>query len=1245
MFHFFTAVHGGFSGSRFLLAIFMLWGGMADVIFAQIPVFQDTFENGVVANSDFTTKAWMITVPTSASITESGGKLNVVAGGPSSTGGVISPLLYSGSPCDAYNFFKRKLRFTANIAITGTVANQSYLRCALVGTSGSNYSVDDALVLLFKADNTVTLSVKQDRPNTSTESVNALVNGVNMGSTITGFDLTLDSQNYTLNVIFQGGTGSATYTGKHGLVAAQWGIDGKSTVQFETVRASGGTSGAGQVVNASVDNFMITNMGTLAVFEDTFGNGILANSDLETNIWTSIVPYTSSHSKATGSLVQTASAADTSFVVSNLSTPVQSRFNFFTQQLKFSASVAVTGSASATWMKRGRMALNSQAGNSGNANDSLIVGFRAQNNITLVAKTDASYVEPDNVTSSANTFLLGGSEAVGIYSGSEMFNRFALTVNDKRFRLIGYNPGKGSGIVRFSGSHKISRSRWGANGDSAMALEAIRTSAEAGTATITTWDDLRVEADSTKLLDEPFWNFTATYSTSTTTTESGPFCLWLPATEPVIRGIIFISPGDGDDCRYIANDPAAQEAARSMGFGLIGYYNTARMNLIGNNTPYIKQAVQAVLDRAAVVSGHPEISNAPLCITGLSRGAFDSCYLARNWPERVIAFVPHCGGEWSAPVLTDAAKKVPGLFMPGSMDGNGATDPYVMKQYFTWWRSQGAQVAYAVDWGVGHTMRGNQGFEATWVWMAEVAKLRYPRPMVPSATAGVLPTLLNLNDASGWLGDNDSFSASAHTTPTLTHAFTTVTKSANYTGVATTASWLPNETIARVYRATTSTDYATYHTAIPLYSPLRIVAPAQFTDPVIAGNSVTIEVDPREFDNTNVLTAMDFYDGDVWLGAVTSGPAWQWTFYPAAGLHAISVVATDALGNKRDAFRVISVMPADFPPLAIRQSVPATANVTVSGTVEGVDPEGNAVTFALAQQPAHGTVILNASTGSYTYQSNPGYGGADAFTFTANDGAVTSNPATVDINVTVAPVGNIAAAAATPGSNAGEIALSWSAANNVASYYIERSTVSNSGFIQVATITAPQVIYTDTGRTAGQPYFYRIRPINTISNGNYSAVVSSLPHVPATVAGWRYLNFGTTNIVIGISGDLDIPNADGVTNLMKCALGLNLYNAQGIPVLATPTSMPYVQPKAWNGADYLTCSFTHNKNATDIVIKIEVANDPRGPWIALDPFLPENQVSVSDNTPSMGVETVVVKDTQPITATDRRFMRFRVTHP
>lgn len=1233
-------LHTPFKAIRYTLftgsLLVCLWMSPAH---AQVPLYVDTFANGVVSNSDTITAFWSPITNTYSSYTETGGKLVCTAGGAGTTySGLLAPRIFSGEPRDDFNFFKRKLRFSADVGITGDVASESLLRFVLSVGSGSPYYEEDGLAVLLTGDQKVTLSYKLDHSFFSIESGVKLVNSVNVGSAITGFDLTLDATTYTLVVRTAGGTGSTTFTGTHGIVGAQWCIDGKSTAQFETVRAS--AAGVGQVTTSTVDNFLVTSYAPALLFEDSFSNGTPLDSDRETAVWTATLPLASTVVEQNGVLQQTSTSTGTEYVLSNVCTPVQSRFNFFNQQLRVRATMTVTGSASQTM--RGRLALASQTGTATSANDAFVIAVRSDDVLTVEAKTDASGVDPDFSASAA-------LQEASLYLGPALFNNIDLSINGSRFLLMGsYQAKTGSGITegcnisRFSGAHPLTRAKWGTNGDSSLMLESIR-SAEtvAGKVATTTWDDLRVEPDSRKTLVEPFWSFTATYAAVFSATESGTFRLWLPSTEPVIRGIIFMGPGDSMDFKYLVHDMVAQEAARAMGFGLIGYGTYARMNLsTGDNPVQIKAAVQAVLDRAAAVSGHPEISNVPVGITGLSRGSFDSCYLARNWPERVISFAPFCGGEWSNPTLSAAALKVPGFFSPGSYDSNGATGPQMMESYFTWWRNQGAQVAFCVNWGSAHNIGSNQGWEAFWSWMIEVANLRYPRPMAPAQNATTFPTLINLNETSGWLADRAWFSAL--TTPSTTNVFTPIAPYASYSGTKSTASWLPNETLARLYRAMNSTDRVS-RLSVPLHSPLRIVSPAQFTEPVFAGTAVTIEVDPRDFDNTNALASMDFYDGSTWLGAITSGPSWKWVFTPTAGWHTLSVVGTDVLGNKRDAFRTLIVTPSDFPPIGARQSLSATTRVTLSGTVSAVDPEGKSVTYAVAQ-PAHGTATINASTGAFTYCSTNGYSGTDTFTFTANDGVATSDPTPVVITIALAPVGAITTFTATPGTNTGEIVLTWSEAQSASSYQVEMSSNGGTSYSTVATVNSPSLTTTYTA-SKWQSYLFRVKGYNASYTGAYSATASSTPYVAPAISNWRLINFGSSTPVAGTSGDLDIPLQDGVTNLMRYALGYYLYDSSGNTLLIPPTNLPYVQEQVVNSAQYLTCTFVHNKNATDLTIKVEVANDPKGPWTQLDPFLAANQVSVTDNTPSAGVETIVVKDTQSISASDKRFMRFRIVRP
>jgi VCBS repeat-containing protein len=90
-------------------------------------------------------------------------------------------------------------------------------------------------------------------------------------------------------------------------------------------------------------------------------------------------------------------------------------------------------------------------------------------------------------------------------------------------------------------------------------------------------------------------------------------------------------------------------------------------------------------------------------------------------------------------------------------------------------------------------------------------------------------------------------------------------------------------------------------------------------------------------------------------------------------------------------------------PVASTATAATDEDVALNGTIAAADPDGDPITFALATDATHGTVLLDSS-GAFTYTPDDDYSGPDGFTFTASDGfpGGTSAPATVAISV--APV-------------------------------------------------------------------------------------------------------------------------------------------------------------------------------------------------------------------------------------------------
>ncbi len=205
-------------------------------------------------------------------------------------------------------------------------------------------------------------------------------------------------------------------------------------------------------------------------------------------------------------------------------------------------------------------------------------------------------------------------------------------------------------------------------------------------------------------------------------------------------------------------------------------------------------------------------------------------------------------------------------------------------------------------------------------------------------------------------------------------------------------------------------------------------APAGGTD----GYTITV-ANPNITDVTldtlsDTLPAGFTYLPGTTTGATTADPAidgptlfWPGLTVPAGGiltLHfgvTVSTVPgtyTDDAEGTAEGFTVAGTGPtapvvvspvqqANQPPTADPVTVTTAAGVPVNIELTGSDPDGDEITFAIATQPAHGT--LSGAPPTVTYTPAAGYDGPDSFTYTASDGERTSAPATVGITVTPEP--------------------------------------------------------------------------------------------------------------------------------------------------------------------------------------------------------------------------------------------------
>ena len=97
--------------------------------------------------------------------------------------------------------------------------------------------------------------------------------------------------------------------------------------------------------------------------------------------------------------------------------------------------------------------------------------------------------------------------------------------------------------------------------------------------------------------------------------------------------------------------------------------------------------------------------------------------------------------------------------------------------------------------------------------------------------------------------------------------------------------------------------------------------------------------------------------------------------------------------------RVI-VNKVNAPPVAESQSVTTTANTPADITLRASDPDGNALTYAIASEPKSGEISgFDKATGALVYTPAEGFTGKESFAFRASDGTADSNTAKVTVTV------------------------------------------------------------------------------------------------------------------------------------------------------------------------------------------------------------------------------------------------------
>ena len=188
------------------------------------------------------------------------------------------------------------------------------------------------------------------------------------------------------------------------------------------------------------------------------------------------------------------------------------------------------------------------------------------------------------------------------------------------------------------------------------------------------------------------------------------------------------------------------------------------------------------IKKLAELSGHPELTDAPIMTFGHSNGTGFAASWPRDRPEKVIAWVSFHPG-FSDYLQFPNTEKVPCMVMLGTVDKyllNSRQDKVVAKMRST----RNAAMCSMMEGGVGH---GPVNSEAVWTFITKFLKASMQSRLLDDGS------LKPVNIESGFLGDIYNFEKGGQ-------QLLNVLPYNDFKGDKSTANWFPNKTFAEAWQ-------------------------------------------------------------------------------------------------------------------------------------------------------------------------------------------------------------------------------------------------------------------------------------------------------------------------------------------------------------------------------------------------------------------------------------------------------------